>query len=443
MNRFIWLFAFLTPVLLLTPTHAHAFDIEAGPIWHNNDAKGKCPGTCQSAGAKWNGQWTTTIWNKMSVCGCESDRPPLCSVATLRDAGGSRSKDAQAKAHCDAKGNKWHSYTDGAPGYIQVACCAKAPSNTTGISSEFRRMSNDLNADERLKSRFASATTDQSVVTLANQLGYRITVQDITAARGSLYYRDRMRLHKRSEVDPGCGGLRQHPCSSCTNAQTFYVPLGFCCLPVSTACASYKITCDNGFSKNKFGECWPQSWRKRDIGQWAINFDRQWHLPMEWQKLNHVTELRRNMGSLPPDGLYIFVYRTTDNKLLVRRSDRPDDKGCYSEGDKRYSYSGNPEGNGETPHMFVRHTQLNGGWKPVWSAGQLEIWNGKIIWVSNQSGHFHPSMMSLDYVVNTLEAWNLVVKDSVHRFDFGQEHRTAEHCRAARTGVPGLNTNQN
>lgn len=46
-------------------------DVPAGPLWSNEDAKEKCDAICASYGGKWNGQWTTIIPNKMSVCGCE------------------------------------------------------------------------------------------------------------------------------------------------------------------------------------------------------------------------------------------------------------------------------------------------------------------------------------------------------------------------------------
>jgi len=45
-------------------------DIDAGPISGNKDAKIKCPNVCSASSLKWNGQWTTTIPNEMSVCGC-------------------------------------------------------------------------------------------------------------------------------------------------------------------------------------------------------------------------------------------------------------------------------------------------------------------------------------------------------------------------------------
>lgn len=44
-------------------------DIQAGPIFSNDDAQQKCPTTCKDHGG-WSGQWTTTSFGVMSVCGC-------------------------------------------------------------------------------------------------------------------------------------------------------------------------------------------------------------------------------------------------------------------------------------------------------------------------------------------------------------------------------------
>jgi len=47
------------------------FTAEAGPIWNNAvDAPKKCPNTCATYKSKWDGQWWTTVWGKMSVCEC-------------------------------------------------------------------------------------------------------------------------------------------------------------------------------------------------------------------------------------------------------------------------------------------------------------------------------------------------------------------------------------
>ena len=44
-------------------------DVQAGPIWNNEDANVKCPVAASAVNGAWNGQWTTTEEGKMSVCG--------------------------------------------------------------------------------------------------------------------------------------------------------------------------------------------------------------------------------------------------------------------------------------------------------------------------------------------------------------------------------------
>jgi len=47
-----------------------ALDIQAGPIWNNQEAQTVCPKTCGDVSLRWNGQWNTTQPGVMSVCGC-------------------------------------------------------------------------------------------------------------------------------------------------------------------------------------------------------------------------------------------------------------------------------------------------------------------------------------------------------------------------------------
>lgn len=56
------------PLLLMQISKA--FDAKAGPVWTDADADGKCPAVCSHFGARWNGQWSTTVEGVMSVCGC-------------------------------------------------------------------------------------------------------------------------------------------------------------------------------------------------------------------------------------------------------------------------------------------------------------------------------------------------------------------------------------
>lgn len=52
------------------PKVSNCQDVNAGPIWSNPDAQGKCPTVCADVGRTWNGQWKTTQPGVMSVCGC-------------------------------------------------------------------------------------------------------------------------------------------------------------------------------------------------------------------------------------------------------------------------------------------------------------------------------------------------------------------------------------
>lgn len=48
---------------------AMARDVEAGPIWNDEDAKFKCPVVASAYEGNWNGNWKTTVEGEMSVCG--------------------------------------------------------------------------------------------------------------------------------------------------------------------------------------------------------------------------------------------------------------------------------------------------------------------------------------------------------------------------------------
>ncbi|MBY0574972.1 MAG: mannan-binding lectin, partial [Undibacterium sp.] len=45
-------------------------DVNAGPIWNNQDAQQKCPQVCSNVSLQWSGQWQTPPGSSNSVCGC-------------------------------------------------------------------------------------------------------------------------------------------------------------------------------------------------------------------------------------------------------------------------------------------------------------------------------------------------------------------------------------
>jgi hypothetical protein len=57
---------------------AQAVEVQAGPIFNNMDAQGKCPRVCQQNGnSRWNGQWHTITGTATSVCDCEGGMSPV------------------------------------------------------------------------------------------------------------------------------------------------------------------------------------------------------------------------------------------------------------------------------------------------------------------------------------------------------------------------------
>lgn len=102
---------------------ASACNVDAGPIWNQNDANVKCPVTCNKGYGPWNGQWWTTIWGKMSVCQCVANEPAF-------DAGPIwNQKDADKKCPVVCKNNKgtwtgqWWTTVEGKMSVCQCAVC--------------------------------------------------------------------------------------------------------------------------------------------------------------------------------------------------------------------------------------------------------------------------------------------------------------------------------
>ena len=73
----VWSFVFVCVVALFGMPAARAVEIQAGPIWNNMDAQGKCPRVCQqNNSSRWNGQWHTIPGTATSVCDCDSGASP-------------------------------------------------------------------------------------------------------------------------------------------------------------------------------------------------------------------------------------------------------------------------------------------------------------------------------------------------------------------------------
>jgi len=101
----------IVSVMFGLANNAFALDVNAGPIWNNDDAKVKCPVAAQVYNATWNGQWTTTVPGKMSVCGTDLTFKPTIGTPGDGFAGPIWNND-DAKAKCPvvaaAAGASWN-----------------------------------------------------------------------------------------------------------------------------------------------------------------------------------------------------------------------------------------------------------------------------------------------------------------------------------------------
>jgi hypothetical protein len=104
-------------------------DVPAGPIWNNDDAQTKCPVACASHNGQWNGQWTTVVEGKMSVCGCNMSVPiPSGNQFTVDVPAGPiwNNDDAQTKCPiaCAANNGTWNGqWTTVVGGEMSVCGC--------------------------------------------------------------------------------------------------------------------------------------------------------------------------------------------------------------------------------------------------------------------------------------------------------------------------------
>lgn len=159
----------------------------------------------------------------------------------------------------------------------------------------------------------------------------------------------------------------------------------------------------------------------------------------------------------PQNGRYIYVIRTADGKMVMRRNDRVNPSSILPML-IRFDYTRfrNPNNFRSTAtndvnatalsskpctldvlfksgqycvYKHVRHTQLNGtksldgtvtnAWDPVYCAGELRVHNGKIDIINNASGHFKPAATCVSNVITLLKALDIPVDTNVK---FGDYH---------------------
>lgn len=83
------------------------FDMKAGPILHDNEAKIKCESACS---LKFNGNWVTTVEGKMSICSGTNTAADGKNYIIMDATGGLEAgpiwNNGEAKAKCDSAFDK-------------------------------------------------------------------------------------------------------------------------------------------------------------------------------------------------------------------------------------------------------------------------------------------------------------------------------------------------
>jgi len=342
------------------------------------------------------------------------------------------------KAFCDARQQRWFAFaqpTARSP-YLPLTCCRPpAPGEPTYNASMNHLLDAAVN-DHGLMSSLQRATTADQLIGAARAKGFAITAADIAQSKGGggVWHGE---LTKRS-VDSRCGNLSESPCSRCTDEVCVYWPFNFCCIKEACTCEATAYSCNGDLAINPSGTCdvkrygWIETPIDNSRSQascqnmncWRYDDSVRDRLEMDTSRLNFVTKLK-GVSRLPENGRYIYVYRKSDNNIYIRNYDR-------NESDKKWMYSGNcrdhtnfgqydcsPTATGR--YLHVRHSQLNGGWDPVWCAGELRIENGKICMANNESGHFKPDQRCLGYVRTTLKDWGVPMADNAIFGDYTKE----------------------
>jgi hypothetical protein len=104
---------------------ALAFNMEAGPIFNQQQANDVCPKVCT---VKWNGQWTTTVPGQMSVCGAQPYQPGLQGYGSIPVGPIFNQQEADTKCPNGLAKVKWNGqWSTTVPNQMSVCGCSDPP----------------------------------------------------------------------------------------------------------------------------------------------------------------------------------------------------------------------------------------------------------------------------------------------------------------------------
>jgi len=163
---------------------------------------------------------------------------------------------------CAAKQKPWFNFTTAtvASPYSTVTCTQPPDPAQPTYNAAMVALLNAAVGDHSLMAALRAATTDERLIAVAASKGYTITEADIQQSRGTLPPTTRSvsaRLVAAASSSSSCGNVDQSPCITCTQEQCVYWPFGFCCIEEACLCSGYGTTCASGLSVGANGTCQP------------------------------------------------------------------------------------------------------------------------------------------------------------------------------------------
>lgn len=365
------------------------------------------------------------------------------------------------KPLCADKNQPWFNFanvTISSP-YLIITCILPPAPNQPTYNAAMNRLLDAAVNNHSLMSALRSASTDEQLIAAAASKGYTITSADIAQSRGqtaaltggtSPHFKRILTV-----ASANCGANGQPPCSQCTKEVCVYFPFNFCCIKESCACEQSRYSCNSGLSINTNGICTaPQTCASNQICKAFVVFQEyndngtvangvceSWlnkqncekGIPNNalsayevifsngkaYYKSTH-TLVNTWTGSPNRETLYVIDARDTriylvnvDGRYIQVRGSANCVGQTIPEGDSTAncakprltthagilmgSIAGLPSPNSEPGSTAQQTIKVIG-------AGTIQVINGDIQWITNDSGHFKPTQENLKNSIAAFKA---------------------------------------
>lgn len=332
--------------------------------------------------------------------------------------------------------------------YLTVSCILPPAPGQPTYNAAMNELLDAAVNDHGLMTALDGAGTDDELIVVAASHGYTITKADIAQSKGqapSLIGESSSRSIRALSA-ASCGGNGQAPCAKCTNQICVYWPFNFCCVKEACDCTQSSYSCNAGLRINRNGIC--ESTQTCPSNQICKDFVVFVEYNDNGTKANRVCEswLPKSVCAkgIPNDALAAYevvfkngkaYYKSTNTLVNTWTGGSTRETLYVVDGRNNNIYLVNVEGRfiqvrgsancvGQTmpqgqstancskprltTHAGILMGSIAGLPSPnpepgptdqrtikVVGAGTIQVKNGDIQWITNDSGHFKPSQENL------------------------------------------------